>query len=147
MEKAIPGVMRDGAISRDILRVKISEDPALLKTIEQIVHPLVGVDRQSFIDAATSDILVFDIPLLFKTGGDARMDAVACVSISTEDQEARVLARGSMTKDQFETIRAKQMPNEEKCRRSDYVIVTDSLDHAKQQVSQICADIRAQQNA
>ncbi|NRB04519.1 MAG: dephospho-CoA kinase [Rhodobacteraceae bacterium] len=147
MEKAIPGVMRDGAISRDILRVKISEDPALLKTIERIVHPLVGVDRQSFIDAATSDILVFDIPLLFETGGDARMDAVACVSISSEDQEARVLARGTMTKDQFETIRAKQMPNEEKCRRSDYVIVTDSLDHAKQQVSQVCADIRAQQNA
>lgn len=143
MRAAFPDAILDGAVSRDALKRIIADDPATLKTIEAIVHPLVAADRAEFRESATSDILVFDIPLLFETGGDAAMDAVACVSIPAEDQKRRVMERGTMTEAQFEQIRAKQMPNDEKCARSDFVIVTDTLDHARAQVQDVVRQIRA----
>ncbi|EEX09046.1 dephospho-CoA kinase [Ruegeria lacuscaerulensis ITI-1157] len=140
---AFPEAIENGAVSRDALRRIISADPTALKRIESIVHPLVARDREAFRQAARSDILVFDIPLLFETGGDAQMDAVACVSIPPDEQKRRVMARGTMTEAQFEQIRAKQMPNDEKCARSDFVIVTDTLDHARAQVQDVVRQIRA----
>lgn len=142
MQRAFPEAIRDGAVSRDRLRAILSEDSTALKRIEAIVHPLVAADRAAFKAEARADILVFDIPLLFETGGDAAMDAVACVTVPPEVQEARVLARGTMTREQFEQIRASQMPDAEKRRRADYVIVTDTHDHARQQVRAVLADIR-----
>ncbi|MCX8953352.1 dephospho-CoA kinase [Ruegeria sp. NA] len=143
MRAAFPDAILDGAVSRNALKRIIADDPATLKTIEAIVHPLVAADRAEFRESATSDILVFDIPLLFETGGDAAMDAVACVSVPAEDQKRRVMERGTMTEAQFEQIRAKQMPNDEKCARSDFVIVTDTLDHARAQVQDVVRQIRA----
>lgn len=140
---AFPEAIENGAVSRDALKRIISADPTALKRIESIVHPLVARDREAFRQAARSDILVFDIPLLFETGGDAQMDAVACVSIPPDEQKRRVMARGTMTEAQFEQIRAKQMPNDEKCARSDFVIVTDTLDHARAQVQDVVRQIRA----
>jgi len=144
MAAAFPDAVVDGAVSRDKLKEAIAADSGALKRIEQIVHPLLGADRAEFLARATSDIIVFDIPLLFETGGDARMDAVACVSIPPETQRARVMERGTMTEAQFETILAKQMPNDQKAARSDYVIVTDTLDHARAQVRGVIAAIRKQ---
>ncbi|MGI9369892.1 MAG: dephospho-CoA kinase [Ruegeria sp.] len=143
MQKTFPTAIKDGAVNRDELKRIISEDRGALKTIEAIVHPLVAADRTEFRKNTDADITVFDIPLLFETGGDAAMDAVACVSASTEQQKQRVLERGTMTEAQFEHIRSKQMPNEEKCDRSDFVIVTDTLDHARVQVQDIVRQIRA----
>ncbi len=142
MQAAFPDVIVDGAVSRDALKQIIARDVSVLKQIEAIVHPLVAADRAAFRQDATADILVFDIPLLFETGGDAAMDAVACVSVSADEQKRRVMDRGTMTEAQFEQIRAKQMPNEEKCARSDFVIVTDSLDHARAQVQDVVKQIR-----
>lgn len=142
MGAAFPEAIKDGAVDRTALKQIIGRDPAALKMIEQIVHPLVGQDRADFRANATSDILVFDIPLLFETGGNTAMDAVACVSIVAETQEQRVLDRGTMTRDQFLQIRAKQMPNDEKCARSNYVIITDTVDHARAQVVDIVSEIR-----
>ncbi len=142
MGEAFPESIVDGSVSRDALRKVIADDPTALRLIEAIVHPLVGRDREAFLQTAKSDIVVFDIPLLFETGGDARMDAVACVSIPADEQARRVLARGTMTRDDFLAIRAKQMPNDEKCARSDYVIVTDTLDHARAQVQAVVKNIR-----
>ncbi len=142
MQAAFPDVIIDGAVSRDALKQIIARDVSVLKQIEAIVHPLVAADRAAFRQDATADILVFDIPLLFETGGDAAMDAVACVSVSADEQKRRVMDRGTMTEAQFEQIRAKQMPNEEKCARSDFVIVTDSLDHARAQVQDVVKQIR-----
>ncbi|SPJ27011.1 dephospho-CoA kinase [Falsiruegeria mediterranea] len=143
MQAAFPDAIVDGAVSRDALRGVIQADPTALKQIEQIVHPLVGEDREQFKAEADADILVFDVPLMFETGGNAAMDAVACVSVSAEVQQERVLARGTMSLEQFQQIRAKQMPNDEKCERSDFVIVTDTLDHARQQVQAVVEQIRA----
>ena len=142
MQAAFPDAVRGGAVSRDALRQIIADDPAALGRIERIVHPLVAEDRARFVGKAEADILVFDIPLLFETGGDAAMDAVAVVSIDAETQAARVLSRGTMTRDQFEAIRAKQMPDAEKRARADFVIVTDRVDHARQQVQSVIRNIR-----
>ena len=140
--KVFPSAVVGGQVSREKLKEVILADPAALKQIEDIVHPLVGEDRARFIANAQSDIVVLDIPLLFETGGNTRVDAVACVYADPETQRARVMARGTMSQDQFETILSKQMPSQEKCAKADYVIETDTLAHAKLQVEAILKDIR-----
>ncbi|WP_027256974.1 MULTISPECIES: dephospho-CoA kinase [Leisingera] len=142
MQAAFPGAVEGGEVSRAALKRIIGENPDALKHIEAIVHPLVARDRAEFREEAQSDILVFDIPLLFETGNDAEMDAVACVFVDAETQKERVHARGTMTAEQFKHILQKQLPIEEKRARADYVIETDTLEHAKTQVAVILADIR-----
>lgn len=137
-----PSAVEDDCVSRDVLRDLIQQNPDVLPQIEKIVHPLVAADRADFLNRTTSDISVLDIPLLFETGGDKDMDAVACVSTTDREQERRVLTRGKMTAEQFRQIRHRQMPNVEKCARADFVIVTDTLEHARQQVQTIVDEIR-----
>ena len=142
LQDVLPDAIEDGSVSRERLKRMIQEDQGVLKLLEKIVHPLVAEDRARFFEEAESDIVVFDIPLLFETGGNATMDAVVCVSVSPETQKERVLARGTMSMEQFEQIRAKQMPNDEKCARSDFVVTTDTLETAREQVNDIVANIR-----
>lgn len=142
MEAAFPDAVQDGAISRVALKAIIEKDATALKRIEQIVHPLVAQDRQAFLSQTEAEITVLDIPLLFENGAEASMDAVACVSISPEIQRERVLARGTMSEAQFENILSKQMPIHDKIAKSDYVIETDTLEHAKEQVQSVIADIK-----
>lgn len=144
---AFPDAVIDGEISRPALKDIIARDPAALKQIEAIVHPLVGQDRAAFLTATQADIAVLDIPLLFETGGDARVDATACVVTDDATQEARVMARGTMTRDQFLAIKAKQMPAADKCARATYVISTDTLESARAQVQNIVETIRSQLDA
>ncbi len=143
MRGAFPSAIVGDAVSRDALKQIIAKDPTALKVIESIVHPLVAADRSVFRKNTRADILVFDIPLLFETGGNTAMDAVACVSIPAEEQKRRVMERGTMTEPQFKQILSQQMPNDEKCARSDFVIVTDTLDHARVQVQDVVRQIRA----
>ncbi len=147
MQAEFPGAIEDGAISRDRLREIIAEDPTALPRIEAIVHPLVQKDRADFIAAHPDRVVVLDVPLLFETGGDAAMDAVACVSIPPDLQRERVMARGSMSAEDLERILARQMPNDEKCARADYVIETDTLEHAKAQVQAVMQDIERRRHA
>ena len=142
MREVFPSVIVEGIVSREALKQILAKNPAAFAQLEAIVHPLLAADRQAFRDQATSDVLVFDIPLLFETGGDAAMDAVACVRVDAATQRARVLERGSMTEAQFEQILAKQMPIDEKSARSDFIIETDTLDHAETQVQVILDQIR-----
>ncbi|MEP1767254.1 MAG: dephospho-CoA kinase [Sulfitobacter sp.] len=142
-----PDAVSDDAVSRPALKQIIGADPTALKQIEAIVHPLVAQDRAVFLAQAQADIVVLDIPLLFETGGDAAMDATACVTTDDKTQETRVLARGTMTRDQFLAIKQKQMPTAEKCARAQYVIQTDTLAHARAQVQKIVETIRSQLNA
>ena len=142
MSEAFPKVIEKDAISRVQLRKLISVDPSVLKTIEKIVHPLLVQDRADFVAISQSDILVFDIPLLFETGGDANMDGVACVWTTAEVQKQRVMERGTMSMDQFEVIRSKQLSADEKRDRSDFVIMTDTIEHARAQVQNVLTQIR-----
>ena len=144
IKRLFPDAIRNCAVDRAALRDVISKDAATLKMIERIVHPLVRQDRESFVEHQDADVLVFDIPLLFETGSQNEFDAVACVSVSPEVQEKRVLDRGTMTRSQLHAIREKQMPNEEKCARSDFVITTETLEYARRQVQNILEHIRRQ---
>jgi len=142
IQKVFPDAVQDGAVSRLILKEIISQTPDALKKIESIVHPLVAQDRAVFLEQATADIVVLDIPLLFETGGQARVDATVCVFVDDETQRQRVLERGTMTPAQFEAIKAKQMPATEKRALADYVIETDTIEHARAQVQDVVKDIR-----
>jgi dephospho-CoA kinase len=142
LAEILPEAIVDGEVSRARLKEMIGKDPSVLGKIEAVVHPLVGADRARFVEESKADIVVFDIPLLFETGGNTAMDAVVCVSVPPDVQKERVMARGTMSVEQFEQIRAKQMPNDEKCARSDFVVVTDTLEHAREQVNDIVVKIR-----
>lgn len=139
---AFPGAVVDGAVARDRLRAILATDSSALSRLEEIVHPLVARDRMAFVAANPGRILVFDIPLLFETGGDAEMDVTVCVHVASDRQRARVLARGIMGDADLERILARQMPIADKLARADYTVETDSLDHARAQVEDIVQQIK-----
>ena len=139
--EAFPDAIRYGMVCRDALKTIIRRDPEALSRIEAIVHPLVAQDRADFLKTQTADVTVLDIPLLFETGIDRQLDATVTVTTSPERQKARVMARGTMTEDQIAAILAKQMPDADKRARADYVIETDTLEHAREQVQAVLEDI------
>jgi dephospho-CoA kinase len=150
IEKAFPGTTRDARVDRAALRQRVVNDPAALKTLDSVVHPLVGAERNGFLESAIAqgaDIVVMDVPLLYETGGHARMDAVVVVSAPAHIQRERVLARPGMSPELLDSILARQMPDEEKRAKAHYVVVTDmGLDHAFEQVKMIVAELRARRN-
>lgn len=143
MAALFPQAIVDGAVDRGALKGIISSDATALAEIENIVHPLVAQDRQAFLDQATADVVVFDIPLLFEGAGAEMMDATVVVSAPADVQRSRVMERGTMTEAQFEHILSKQMPDAEKRARADYIVETTTLDAARDQVRAILGDIRS----
>ena len=137
-----PEVVEAGCVSREAIKDLILKDSTALRKIEQIVHPLVALDRERFTQHAEQDILVYDIPLLFETSGHRRVDAVACVYTASIEQRRRVMKRGNMSSEQLDFILSKQMPIDEKLAMSDYCIETDTLPHATQQVLAILTAIK-----
>jgi dephospho-CoA kinase len=141
--KAFPGTVKDGAVDRAQLSARVVQDPGALAKLEQLVHPLVQRDRQEFLNRATAPIVMFDIPLLFEIGADKEMDAVVVASAPEEVRTRRVLARPSMTAEKFESLKARQLDDAKKRQQAHYVVMTDKgLDHAREQVRMILADIR-----
>lgn len=147
VEAAFPGVVVDGAIDRARLSQRVLGNPEALKALEAIVHPLVGADRAGFFEAAVEasvDIVVLDVPLLFETGGDRKVDKVVVVSAPADVQRQRVLARPGMDPTKFEAILARQTPDAEKRARADFVVDTgQGLEHAHQQVRDLLSRLRA----
>ena len=133
-----PSTIVNGRVDRTILSKLVLGDTNALKSLEQIVHPLVGVDRLGFLSRCRESgaaACVLDVPLLFETGGDRNVDVVIVVSTSAEKQEQRVLARPDMTAEKFLAIRSKQTPDAEKRRRAHYIIDSGhGFDHARRQV-------------
>ncbi len=138
----LPDAVIDDAVSRAVLKDMITADLAVLAIVEGIVHPLVAQDRKAFLARTTSDIAVFDIPLLFETRADTWLDATVVVSVPPEVQAARVLARSDMTRAQFETILSRQLPDDEKRARATHIIETLTLDGARAAVDALIASIR-----
>ena len=124
--KLFPSSVEDGSISRSRLKALLKNEPKNLKELEEIVHPLILEDRQNFQKYTTSDVVVFDIPLLFETGADKEMDKTVCVFTSTKKQMERLKNRNKGYDDYYKQLISKQMPSNEKCDRADYVIQTTS---------------------
>jgi dephospho-CoA kinase len=145
IEAAFPGTTVNGKVDRPKLSARVVHDPAAIKQLEQIVHPMLGASRQKFFadaEAARAPVVVLDIPLLFETGGEKRVDAVVVVSTSPELQRERVLARGTMDEAKLDAIIAKQTPDAEKRKRADFVVDTShGLEPVRAQIKDILAEV------
>ncbi|MCO6391019.1 dephospho-CoA kinase [Aliihoeflea aestuarii] len=146
IEAAFPGTVTDGVVDRTALASRILGDGEAIRTVERIVHPLVRADADAFLEVqrnAGQPLAVLDIPLLFETGGEGRVDRIVVVSAPDEVQRARVLARPGMTVEKFEAILARQVPDAEKRVRADFVVESDEgLDEARRSVEAIVEKLR-----
>lgn len=151
VETVFPGVTKNGAIDRAALAAILVEAPARIAELEAVVHPLVRQKLAEFAEKAAAQgarLAVFDIPLLFETGHDYGLDAVAVTFCDEAEQRRRALARPGMTVEKLETILAKQLPQADKKARADYLIDTNlSLDDTSRQVQDIAADCLTRQAA
>jgi len=149
--EAFPGCVKDGRVDRGALWAETSTDASVFAKLEAIVHPLVARAQQAFIAQALSkgaELVVLDIPLLFETGADTRMDAVVVVSAPDEVRRERVLSREGMTEDKLTKILARQLPDAEKRAKADFTIETDKgLDHAFEQVNRIVDELKTRRGA
>ncbi|HKF10778.1 MAG TPA: dephospho-CoA kinase [Xanthobacteraceae bacterium] len=141
IEAAFPGTTAGGKVDRAELAARVLGDSGALKRLETIIHPLVQEAERRLLaeaDARGEEVAVLDIPLLFETGGEERVDAVVVVSAPPEVQRSRALERPGMTVDKLDAILAKQMPDAEKRRRADFVVDTShGLEAARAQVRAI----------
>ncbi|MEM1317639.1 MAG: dephospho-CoA kinase [Pseudomonadota bacterium] len=147
MEAAFPGVTVNGVIDRNLLRKRVMGDEVAMKKLEAVIHPLVR-DRElafrSRIESEGQGLAILDIPLLFETGGDQRVDHIIVVTADADIQRERVLARPGMTVETFEAIIARQTPDAEKRARADTIIDTGlGMDHARKAVADVIAQLTA----
>ena len=147
IEKAFPGVATNGVVDRGELSRRVLGDAAALRTLEQIIHPLVRADADAFLASHRKDgapLAVLDIPLLFETGGQSRVDKIVVVSAPADVQHERVMARPGMTERKFEAILARQVPDAIKRAKADFVVDSSlGLDAARAQVEEIVAILTA----
>lgn len=144
IEAAFPGTTANGKVDRNRLSARVVHDPAAMSKLEEIVHPMLGASRQKFLrDAERSGapVAVVDVPLLFETGGERRVDAVVVVTTSAELQRERILARPDMTEEKLAAILARQMPDAEKRKRAHFVVdTTHGLDPVRARIKDILAE-------
>ena len=145
IEAAFPGTTVDGKVDRSRLSAEVVHDPAAIRRLEGIVHPMLRAYHQKFLEEAElsgAAVAVMDVPLLFETGGDKRVDAVVVVTTSPELQRERILARGTMTGEALDSLLARQMPDVEKRKRADFVVDTShGLDPVRAQIRDILEQI------
>ncbi|XOK11234.1 dephospho-CoA kinase [Agrobacterium tumefaciens] len=148
IEAAFPGTTVSGVVDRQKLGDVLRENPANFGRLEQIVHPLVRKRQEAFLAAARKDdrqFALLDIPLLFETGAESRVDKVVVVSCAPEIQRERVLSRPGMTEEKFEMILARQTPDAEKRRRADFIVDSGSgVEAARDQVREILQKLAAE---
>jgi len=146
IEAAFPGTVVDGTVDRTKLSSAVLGKPEALKKLESIIHPLVHEEEAAFLARARADgadIALIDIPLLFETGGQNRVDKVAVVSAPADIQRERVLSRAGMTEAKFEAILSRQMPDVDKRARADFVIDSSGdFEETRAQIKAIIAELR-----
>lgn len=145
IEGRFPGVVRDGVVDRDKLAAAVLGRPDALRDLERIVHPLVRADADAFLERhrqADEKLALLDIPLLFETGGEGRVDRIVVVTAPADVQRERVLARPGMTEQKFEAILSRQVPDAEKRRRADFLIDTgQGMEAARLRVAEIVKEL------
>ena len=146
IEAAFPGTTRNGVVDRAALAAKVTGDAYTLARLESLMHPLVADLRAKFLARHDAPIVVLDIPLLLETG--TKVDAVVVATAPEHVQRERVLSRPGMTEAKFAALLSRQMSDRQKRTQAHYLVMTDKgLDHAREQVKMILADIRAKLNA
>ncbi len=144
IEAAFPGTTVNGKVDRTLLSAQVVRDPAAIKRLEAIVHPMLGASRQKFLDDAErsgAPVAVVDVPLLYETGGEKRVDAVVVVTTTPENQRQRILSRDNMTEEKLDAILARQLPDAEKRERADFVVDTSrGLDPVRARIRDILVE-------
>src|SRR5450631_1028773 len=144
IEAAFPGTTVDGKVDRARLSARVVHDPAAIRQLESIVHPMLGTSRQKFLEDAErsgAPVAVVDVPLLYETGGEKRVDAVVVVTTTPEIQRRRILTRDNMTPEKLDAILARQLPDAEKRQRAHFVVDTShGLDHVRARIRDILAE-------
>ena len=144
IEAEFPGTTINGKVDRNKLSACVVHDSAAMKRLEEIVHPMLGASRQKFLQEAEQSgapVAVVDVPLLFETGGEKRVDAVVVVTTTAELQRERILARPNMTEEKLAAMLARQMPDAEKRRRADFVVDTShGLDPVRTRIRDILTE-------
>lgn len=145
IEAAFPGSTGSGRVDRQKLSAMVVNDPMAMKKLEAIVHPMLRAHEEAFLAQARqagAPVAVLDIPLLYETGGDRRVDAVAVVTTTPDIQHGRILARPNMTPEKLAAVVARQMPDEEKRRRADFLVDTSyGLDPVRQRIREILTTV------
>ena len=145
IEQAFPGTTAAGKVDRQKLGAKVVNDATALKRLEDIVHPLVRQSETKFLEAARArgeSIVVLDIPLLYETGGEKRVDAVVVVTAPADIQRKRVMERPGMTLDKFAGLLEKQVPDAQKRARADFIVDSGhGVEPAREQVRQILREV------
>jgi dephospho-CoA kinase len=146
VRKHFPNAFENGSIHRKLLGAEVFGNVDAMKTLEQILHPRVRAAEMAFVLREQKNgawLVVLDIPLLYETGADARVDKVLVVTAAAEEQQCRALARPDMTPEKLEHILARQMPDAEKRKRADFVVETDKgLDHSRLQVQHVLEQLK-----
>lgn len=145
IEAAFPGTTVNGKVDRTLLSPRVVHDAEAMKRLESIVHPMLRAHHQKFLDDAETSgapVAVVDIPLLYETGGESRVDAVVVVTTAPEVQRERILAREGMTPEKLDAILAKQLPDAEKRKRADFVVDTShGLDPVRIRIREILEQV------
>ena len=145
IEQAFPGTTGTGGVDREKLSAHVIGNAPAMKRLESIVHPMLRAHEKEFLtgaEQAGAPVAVLDIPLLFETGAENRVDAVLVVSAPEEVQHARILARPNMTAAKLETILARQMSDADKRARGDFVVDTSNgLESAREQIRHVLAKV------
>jgi dephospho-CoA kinase len=144
IEAAFPGTTGNGKVDRNQLSARVVHDSAAMRRLEEIVHPMLGASRRKFLqdaEASGAQVAVVDVPLLFETGGEKRVDAVVVVTTTPQIQRERILARPNMTSEKLVAILARQMPDAEKRKRAHFVVDTShGLDPVRARIRDILAE-------
>lgn len=150
IKAVFPDAIKDGAVDRAVLGVHMRADPLNLQVLESFIHPMVGRLRAEFLNKAVesgADFVIFDVPLLFETGGDKHVDKIIVVTAPKDVQKKRVLARPGMSQALFDSLLARQTPDAEKRKRADFLIHTDKgVEDARKQVEMIIQTLKAKQS-
>ncbi|ANH06086.1 dephospho-CoA kinase [Shinella sp. HZN7] len=145
-----PEALRDGVIDRKALSAVLARFPDRFAALEAIIHPLVRAREKAFLDAERdrgSPLVLLDIPLLYETGGEARVDKVVVVTCDPDIQRQRVLARPGMTEEKFQLILSRQTPDAEKRKRADFLIDTGKgLEAARKAVEEIVGSLKGKED-
>ena len=144
IEAAFPGTTAGGKVDRVKLSARVVGDSAAMKLLEQTVHPMLRAYHQKFLEDAEqsgASVAVVDVPLLFETGGEKRVDAVVVVTTTPEVQRERILARDNMTNEKLDAILSRQLPDAEKRKRADFVVDTShGLDPVRARIRDILGE-------
>ena len=122
-------ILPDGQLNRPLLRQIIFADAEEKLWLETLLHPLIRDWIMAQLQAAQSDYVILESPLLFETDQHQLVDTHLLVDVPVELQLQRACARDNSEPEQIQRIIDAQMSRQDKRDKTDFVL-DNSLDLA-----------------